>query len=120
MKVLIVTHHLANWSGSELVAIELAEEFEALGHDVDVYAAYFNDEIITILTANSIRFHSAVSDIPQLSKYDVVYCQHSMLGRIHSLQAEDDFLASIDHCTYTIIYLLMSVLRSPPDFLSLY
>jgi hypothetical protein len=92
MKVLLLTHHLANWSGSELVAVELAEELQSSGHEVDIFASHFDDQFIAMLRESSGRFHTSIDDLPLLSQYDIVYCQHSMLGRIYSRQPDDIIL----------------------------
>lgn len=89
MKFLLVTHHLANWSGSELVTVELAEELQSSGHEVDVFAAYFDNQFIETFKARSVRFYTSIDDLPLLSHYDIVYCQHSMLGRIYLRQPDD-------------------------------
>jgi hypothetical protein len=89
LRVLLATHHLANWSGSELVTLELAEELDSSGHSVDVLAAYSSGNFVERWKPPSVGFYSKLLQVPPLSHYDIVYCHHSMLARLFSAQPDE-------------------------------
>jgi uncharacterized coiled-coil DUF342 family protein len=94
LRVLLATHHLANWSGSELVIIELMEGFLSCGHSVDVLSTNAASEFVAAWKPGLVRLFSKFEDVPSLSEYDIVYCQHSMLLRLFPTQSDNTLFGS--------------------------
>lgn len=98
-KWLICTHHLFGWGGSELVAIELAEELLSRGLEVEMYSPFplrsFMKQAI-----GSIAYRSAPEEVKPW-EYDVVYNQHQTISRILAkAMPEKEYV----HATPVVIY----------------
>jgi len=89
VKFLLATHHLSNWSGSELVTLELAEELTARGHAVDIFAAHQRDGFTAQWKTDAINFTSEFSQVAPFGTYDLVYTHHGMLARLLLDQPEE-------------------------------
>lgn len=91
-RVLIATHHLNTWSGSEVVAIELAEALIGRGFEVALYAPFSRPDF----TAEALPDAAALLTRPQevvLFAWDLVYCQHQTLSRLLHRQPLSRFAA---------------------------
>src|SRR5687768_2619009 len=76
MKILVTTHHLATFAGSEIYTFELAKGLVAAGHQVTVYSRYV-DAFEPLFEQENIRL---VMDLATLSgeQFDVAHVQHNI------------------------------------------
>ncbi|NUB28214.1 glycosyltransferase [Azospirillum brasilense] len=81
LRVLVATHHLYRWGGSELVAIEMVEELRRRGCVVSIYCPFadagFLDPILGPDTQVMVD-----PGAPDLSRYDIVYSHHQTLSAV--------------------------------------
>jgi hypothetical protein len=78
MNIILSNLHLQNFQGSELVTIELAEHYAALGHDVTVYSPLIAPPLLpTIQHREKITLTMKVPD--NLTEYDLVWSHHGLL-----------------------------------------
>lgn len=86
MNIIIFSHHLSVWAGSETVCLELTEEFQSRGHDVRLICPFASPQFV----------HSATGDwtllLKNLAQYeeasvDLVLVLHQGLSRL----SEKDF-----------------------------
>lgn len=81
-RVLISNNHLANYGGSEMVTLELCEEFTQRGWHVDVYAnhidAPFRKEFEYLIHKFGLRLFNPVN-FANDSHYDLIWIHHSVL-----------------------------------------
>jgi len=87
--VLLATNHLVSYAGSELVIIELAEEFRRLGSQVSVFANQVGD----LLRSEPVLQGSLLTDRPDLASFDFVWSQHLTLGQL--LPSKPDLLPNV-------------------------
>lgn len=80
---------MSNWSGSELVTLELAEELTARGHAVDVFTAHQTDDFVSQCKTDAINFATRYSGKSTFGTYDLVYAHHGMLARLLLDQPEE-------------------------------
>jgi hypothetical protein len=76
------------------VIIELMDGFLSYGHSVDIFSTHAADEFVAAWKPALVRFFSKSEDVPPLSEYDIVYCQHSMLLRLFSTQPDNIIFGS--------------------------
>lgn len=82
MRALICTHHLNYWSGSELVALEIAEALRDRGVGVDLYCPWPDEKFVsTWLTDLGGRLLTTPAEV-SLHGYDLVYVQHQTVSRL--------------------------------------
>lgn len=74
---LICTNHLFMWAGSELVAIELAEELISRGVRVALAAAVVDRSFLEAIFGPDIKVYT-VDERLDLDAFDLVYAQHSV------------------------------------------
>jgi hypothetical protein len=76
MRILITTHQLANFAGSELYTFALAKGLISAGHKVTVYSRYV-DEFEPLFALEGI---SLVMDLEKIKnkKFDVAHVQHNI------------------------------------------
>lgn len=89
---LLATHHLIDYSGSEVVTLELAEELLRRGIHVSIFAQASDAQFLQSAVPDAARLFSAASEI-DLRGFDVVYCQHQTVSQILSHQ-DIDYLTS--------------------------
>lgn len=77
-KVLIVTNHMVDLGGSEIVALEVAEYFISTGAHVFVYANYIADPMATVLADSGVLCGQGFP-VPDPFSYDLVWAQHHVL-----------------------------------------
>ena len=77
-KILLLTGQLFQWAGSEIVILELAEEFIRRGALVTVYASYSEPDFCANFQAIGAHFEPNRKAII-LNSFDVVYCQHQTI-----------------------------------------
>ena len=86
-RILVTTAHLAAFSGSEVLAIDVARYYKSQGAEVTIATNYINP-IIGHAVPDGIHL---IDDIEacELSSFDLVWCQHSLVGlyRCESLRA---------------------------------
>ncbi|MCK0208729.1 glycosyltransferase family 4 protein [Starkeya koreensis] len=80
MDILIGTNHLANFSGSEMVCLEMAAYFRAQGHRVTVFANVAGDPV-----ARAFRHELRIEIVTDPARvrppaFDLVYLQHHVAG----------------------------------------
>ena len=83
MKALVVTNHLAEFAGSEIVAVEVAEALRTLGCKVDLFANYIDSPMKKEILALGLRATDQ-EDFPNPFDYDVVWCQHNIVALLLS------------------------------------
>ncbi len=84
-RLLVATHRLYQWAGSELVALELAEECRRRGWDIALYVPFVDRDFV----AQALGPSTAVYTQPQhvdLRVYDAVYSQHQTLSALVAAQ----------------------------------
>lgn len=89
---LLATHHLLDYSGSEVVTLELAEELLRRGIHVSLFAQASDTQFLQSAVPDGAQLFSAASEI-DLRGFDVVYCQHQTVSQILSHQ-DIDYITS--------------------------
>jgi len=84
-KVLVCTHHLHSWAGSELVSIEFAEELHRLGHKVEFYCGDIDEAFLKAALRFPVKVIQFAEEIDVLN-YDIIYSHHQMPSRFISNQ----------------------------------
>lgn len=79
MRVLVLTNQFAPFSGSEIVALELARWFQAQGDTVTLAANFIAGPIAAC--AAGIYLTDAPEAL-ELTDYDFIWCQHDMLAQL--------------------------------------
>ncbi|GJE69270.1 hypothetical protein [Methylorubrum podarium] len=100
-KVLISTGKLIHFTGSEIVALETAEWFQAQGHEV-VLAAHTISNFFIDHFDSDFRL-STLHDLPSVFDFDFVWCQHlSMLPFFRTYEKIDKlpFIALVSLSPY--------------------
>ena len=78
-RALILTNHMANIAGSEIVALEVAELLQKKGYQVSLHCNYLADPMAGMLAQSNI----AASDrdvFPNVFDYDFVWSQHQVIA----------------------------------------
>lgn len=78
---LVCTNHLFMWAGSELVAIEMAEELLRRGIRVDLFATLADRDFLSGIFADRAGILDRAEAV-DLARYDLVYAQHHVLPPI--------------------------------------
>lgn len=94
-RALVLTNHLIEFGGSEVLALHVALALKALGFTVDIYCNCFGDPMRGAVPGDV--FCSDSSDLPNVFTYDVVWSQHSLLALAISQHA-------IPHSWTTLIF----------------
>lgn len=79
MKILILTNHLAQFGGSEMVALEVAEKFANLGHDVNIFSAYIDDPVRSHMDEMCLQY-DAIENCPSPESFDIIWSQHQLIS----------------------------------------
>jgi hypothetical protein len=69
------------WAGSEMVAIELAEEFLTRGLAVDLHATSADRAFVRSIFGNAVRLLNSPGEV-DLASYDIAYTQHHVFKLI--------------------------------------
>lgn len=81
-RLLLTNNHLHDFAGSEMVTLELAEEFIARGWDVDIYTNLldlpFSAEFDQLLASAGLHIFDDPQDFVS-SQYDLIWIHHSVL-----------------------------------------
>lgn len=81
-RLLLTNNHLANFGGSEMVTLELAEEFVARGWKVDVFtnfaSAPFVHEFADLQSSGNLELFDSDPSRP-LHEYDLLWVHHGVL-----------------------------------------
>lgn len=102
-KALVLTNHLHSFTGSEIVAMEVAEELLFLGYSVDLGANVVSGEMCENLSKKGISTTEAVEGT-ELSKYEFIWSQHGLLPLCAGLEEakdSDSFIASVHLSSFT-------------------
>ncbi len=75
--ILLLTHHLKNFAGSEINIYELAITFTKYGYIVEVGTFLFEPPIANIFKRQNINVKNLFKDKLKLKKYSLIWCQHS-------------------------------------------
>lgn len=93
-RMLIATNHLKIVSGSEMVVLEIARHFSALGHAITLYASWIAHPLVgTFASIPGLRLTTDRSAIRPLT-YDTAYIQHQVLGLFDYAPCADDRAAT--------------------------
>lgn len=76
MKILITTHQLANFAGSELYTFALAKGLRNAGHQVTVYSRYV-DAFVPLFELEGITLVTNLETLKK-QKFDVAHVQHNI------------------------------------------
>lgn len=77
LRVLVLTNHFKEFAGSEVVALQTAQWFVAMGDVVTLAANVVNAPIMN--HAAGVRLNSAPETV-ELTAYDLIWCQHDLLS----------------------------------------
>ncbi|GAA1055578.1 hypothetical protein GCM10017608_22320 [Agromyces luteolus] len=119
-RILITTNHLREIRGSELVTLELAEEFLLRGWHVDVYTNLFLPPMADRFAALAQTGDLRVADDPYDDfgiDYDLVWVQHSLLppSVIRRLAERDARAAVVWHHMSAMVEIELPVLADIED-----
>lgn len=78
MKILLATHHLLQFTGSEIFTFEIARQLKKKGHDVDVYSPFIGS-FRQLLSSEGI---SCTSDLLEYKNhtYDIAHVHHNIIA----------------------------------------
>lgn len=102
-RALVLTNHLHSFTGSEVVAMEVAEELVDLGYSVDLGANVVSTEMSEELSKKGISATESVDGI-ELSQYGFIWSQHGLLSLCAGLEEarkSDVFIASVHLSSFT-------------------
>lgn len=88
MKALILTNHLTQFGGSEIVALEAADEFQKAGCEVTIVSGYFDEPVKSELRMMGIPF-LLVDEFRNPENFDVIWSQHHLLPYLISKNGAD-------------------------------
>ena len=86
---LIITNHLFRWAGSELVAIEFAEELVSRGIRVELFVTSADPGFIKDIFGDRVRLHASEHTV-DLQTIDLVYAQHHVFPLLLNLALDGD------------------------------
>ena len=75
MEVLIATNRLESFSGSEIIALELAQEFASRGHRPLLLANSSSEDVADEARDRGLELWSR-EELPRLSSFDLIWSQH--------------------------------------------
>lgn len=75
--ILLLTHHLENFAGSEINIYELANTFVKLGYSVEIGTFSYGNPIKTIFQENNLNVKNLLDETLDLNCYDLIWAQHS-------------------------------------------
>ena len=76
LKILLTTHHLVNYGGSELVTLDLAIEFQRMGWDVTVATFQFSGSIEKDYKQQDITVVNVLNESLSQIRFDLVWSHH--------------------------------------------
>ncbi len=76
LKILLTTHHLVNYGGSELVTLDLAIEFQRMGWDVTVATFQFGGSIEESFKQQNITVVNVLNESLSQIRFDLVWSHH--------------------------------------------
>lgn len=76
MKILLTTHQLTDFAGTEIYTFELAKALTQLGHQITIYSKYL-DVWAPIFTHHGLRFVTNLADLAD-EEFDVAHVQHNI------------------------------------------
>lgn len=108
LRILLATNHLSGWTGSETLALTLAEALAVSGHEVFLYVRHIDREFAQALLPGSLTLVDRLETI-QTIQFDIAHVQHaSCLLDIRTTFAELPILfASLG---------ILPILEQPPPF----
>lgn len=77
MRILFTTHHLVNFAGSELVTLDLVNEFKKRSFDVTVATFMYDYPVKSVFEGNSIEVVNITDEELKQKEYDIIWAQHS-------------------------------------------
>lgn len=103
MKILVLTNHLAQFGGSEIVTLEVAEAFSKIGCDVSIFSAYIDDPVRSYMDQMNLNY-GTIEYCPSPENFDVIWSQHQLLPHLltkHSISSiESVFLVNASLSPY--------------------
>lgn len=84
-RALILTHHLFELGGSELVAIEAANALSNHGAQVSIHAPFCELDFLKNAVREGVAVVESIADVV-LSEFDLVYCHHQVLSGLIATQ----------------------------------
>jgi hypothetical protein len=94
MRILVLTNHFAEFAGSEIVALEVAEWFRDRGDEVTIGSNHFGapltDEATGITLVDNL-------DAIELDAFDLVWCQHDLLSQLPVATFERAAVTALPH-----------------------
>lgn len=80
-KILFLTNHMTDLTGSSVVVLEFAQEFLKRGYQVDVGCVVLKEPMSKLLAQNGIKAFT-IRQIIEPSQYQIIWCQHLTFGWI--------------------------------------
>lgn len=80
MKILIATHHLDEYAGSEIFTFNIAKELKKKGNDVSIYSPILG-RMSKIVKENNIKVTNNILDYKK-EKFDIIHAQHNITAII--------------------------------------
>ena len=87
LKVLILTNHMENIAGSEIVALEVAESFQKYGCNVKIYANQIGLPMADIVRDSGIELDDS-DQYPNPFDFDIIWSQHHVIPLLISTNIE--------------------------------
>lgn len=81
LKILLLTNHLAEFGGSEIVTLEVAETFLKIGCDVSIFAAYIDDPVRSYMNEINLKYDT-VDNCPCPENFDIIWSQHQLMPHL--------------------------------------
>jgi len=88
MRTLILTNHLSQFGGSEIVALEAADEFRNAGCQVTIVSGYIDQPVKSELQNMGIPF-LLVDEFHNRDGFDIIWSQHHLLSYLISKWGSD-------------------------------
>jgi septal ring factor EnvC (AmiA/AmiB activator) len=81
MRALFLTNHFREYAGSEMVVLELAEEFRRRGHEAEIRAVVIGGSIVEEAIKSGVCV-STINGEASVDGFDMVWCQHGTLANV--------------------------------------
>lgn len=77
MKILVSTHHLLRYSGTETYTLTLIRSLSKLNHQITIYSNYYNQDLIEFQKINNVNVVSNLKQI-QNKHFDIAHVHHNI------------------------------------------
>jgi hypothetical protein len=77
MNILVLNHHIQNYAGSEINALQLSQALIKMGHHVDLGTFSYGPPMQPIVEENEIRVIDLLNGLPGELHYDLIWAHHA-------------------------------------------